>query len=106
MGRGDVERVTGQLVDKVPRASAARGDKWEVDLSLHPVAQFNLRGLRGFLQALESQRRKRQVDAVAIKKSFHQKTDDHLVEIIPPQMAVPVGRTDLKNHRFGCLLYP
>src|SRR4051794_232200 len=100
-----VEQVARQLVElrageahvEVLRAALVGGDERQVDLRLLRRRQLDLGLLGGLVEALESHRVLRQVDALALAELGRQPVDDRLVEVVAAEVVVAGGRLDLED---------
>ena len=79
------------------RTVGRRRDERQVDLRLLDLAEFDLRLLGGFLEALRGHAIGAQVDAVRGLELIDEPIDDALVPVVAAQGRVAVGRLDLED---------
>ena len=86
-----------ELEAEVLRPRGVRGHEGQVDLGLDRAAQLDLGLLRRLAQALQRHLVLAQVDALVLLELGHDPIDDPLVEVVPAQVRIAVGRLDLDH---------
>ena len=74
-----------------------RHDIRQVDFCLCGTGKFNLGFFSGLFQTLQGHGILFEVKSFIFLKLFSKPVNDHLVEIVPTQVGVAIGRFDLKN---------
>ncbi len=103
--RGPLDQVVDQLLEPGPRKGhvemlrtvGGRGDERKIDLGLHELRELDLRLLCRFPQSLEGHRILAQIDPLGFPEFLCDVVQHPLVEVVPAQMGVAVGRLHLED---------
>ena len=90
---------SGQLLDQMLGAAGVSGDERQIDLVLHGGRELNLGPLCRVAQTLQRHlvALAAQIEAFVLLEFVYQPVDNALVQVVPTQMGIAVGRLDFDD---------